>query len=92
MELKTFLFIPSLLVLWYDTFASIENKYCETLAYINNLKAAGIEAEVDVYEGMYHAFDMSEPESTAGKKAIKRFNEHFAYAKEHYFADQIITR
>ncbi len=76
----------------YTFVCTAEPFYCETLTYINNLKAAGIEAEVDVYEGMYHAFDMSEPESTVGKKAIKRFNEHFAYAKEHYFADQIITR
>ncbi len=72
----------------YTFVCTAEPFYCETLTYIDNLKAAGIEAKVDVYEGMYHAFDMSEPESDAGREAIKRFNEHFAYAKENYFADQ----
>ena len=76
----------------YTFVCTAEPFYCETLTYIDNLKAAGIEAKVDVYEGMYHAFDMSEPKSTAGREAIKRFNEHFAYAKEHYFADQTNVR
>lgn len=72
----------------YTFVCTAEPFYCETLTYIDNLKAAGVDAKVDVYEGMYHAFDMSEPESRTGSEAIKRFNEHFAFAKEHYFADQ----
>lgn len=72
----------------YTFVCTAEPFYCETLTYINNLRAVGIDAEVDIYEGMYHAFDMSEPESRTGSEAIKRFNEHFAFAKEHYFADQ----
>ncbi len=72
----------------YTFVCTAEPFYCETLTYIDNLKAAGIPAKVDVYEGLYHAFDMSEPDSPAGKAAIKSFNKHFAYAKEHYFADQ----
>ncbi len=28
----------------------------ETLTFIDNLKNAGIEASVDVYDGVYHAF------------------------------------
>ncbi len=72
----------------YTFVCTAEPFHCETLTYIDNLKEAGIDAEVDVYEGMYHAFDMSEPESSAGSEAIKRFNEHFAFAKEHYFAEQ----
>ena len=58
----------------------------ETLTYIDNLKKAGIEANVDVYEDMYHAFDMNEPELPVSKAAINRFNEAFALAKEKYFA------
>ena len=58
------------------------------MKYVDDLKAAGVEAEVDVYEGMYHAFDMSEPKNPISKEAIKRFNERFAYAKENYFAKQ----
>ena len=47
-----------------------------------------MEAKVDIYEGMYHAFDMNEPNNPISKEAIKNFNEVFAYAKEHYFATQ----
>ncbi len=72
----------------YTFVCTAEPFYCETLTYIENLKSAGIDAEVDIYEGMYHAFDMSEPKSSSGKEAIKRFNEKFAYAKEHYFVEQ----
>ncbi len=72
----------------YTFVCTAEPFYCETLTYIDNLKSAGVEANVDVYEGLYHAFDMYEPKSPAGREAIKNFNEKFAYAKEHYFAEQ----
>mgnify|MGYP004536781655 CR=1 FL=1 len=48
--------------------------------------AAGVEAEIDIYEGLYHAFDMLTPWRKASKLAARRFEEHFLYAKEHYFA------
>ncbi len=73
----------------YTFVCTAEPFYCETLTYIENLQKAGIEAEVDVYEGMYHAFDMNEPNHPTSKEAIRRFNERFAYAKEHYFAEQM---
>lgn len=72
----------------YTFVCTAEPFYCETLKYIDDLKAAGIDAEVDVYEGMYHAFDMNEPKHPTSRDAIKNFNEHFAYAREHYFAEQ----
>ncbi len=72
----------------YSFVCTAEPFYCETVKYIDDLKAAGIEAELDVYEGMYHAFDMNEPKHPTSREAIKNFNEHFAYAKEHYFAEQ----
>ena len=72
----------------YTFVCTAEPFYCETLKYIDDLKAAGIDAEVDVYEGMYHAFDMNEPKHPISRDAIKNFNEHFAYAREHYFAEQ----
>ena len=59
--------------------------YAETLAFIENLKKAGVEAEVDVYPGLYHAFDMMEPELEVSKEAIAKFEERFEYACEHYF-------
>ncbi len=72
----------------YTFVCTAEPFYCETLKYIDDLKAAGIDAGVDVYEGMYHAFDMNEPKHPTSRDAIKNFNEHFAYAREHYFAEQ----
>jgi acetyl esterase/lipase len=72
----------------YTFVCTAEPFYCETLQFIDSLKAAGVEARVDVYDGMYHAFDMSEPDHPVSREAIRRFNEMFAYAKEHYFAPQ----
>ena len=72
----------------YTFVCTAEPFYCETLTYIDNLKAAGIEASVDVYKGLFHAFDMNKPNLATSKEAIERFNERFAYAKEHYFAKQ----
>ncbi len=72
----------------YTFVCTAEPFFCETLQFIDSLKAAGVEARVDVYDGMYHAFDMSEPDHPVSREAIRRFNEMFAYAKEHYFAPQ----
>ncbi|MBE6016980.1 MAG: alpha/beta hydrolase [Lachnospiraceae bacterium] len=60
--------------------------YAETIAYTDNLKAAGVEAECDVYPTNIHAFDMLYPGLDASKAAIAGFNEHFRHAAEHYFA------
>ncbi len=63
--------------------------YSETLTYIDALKKAGIEAEVDVYPTDFHAFDIMHTEWDISKEAAEKFNEHFAYALEHYFAEQV---
>ena len=60
--------------------------YSETLAYIENLKKCGIPAEVDVYHGNVHAFDMICPDNEQSKIAVKKFEEHFEYAVNHYFS------
>ena len=39
-------------------------------------------------DGLFHAFDMNKPDLAISKEAIERFNERFAYAKEHYFVEQ----
>ena len=72
----------------YTFVCTAEPFYCETLTFIDNLKKAGIEASVDIYESLYHAFDMNSPKLDISKEAIERFNERFTYAKEHYFAKQ----
>lgn len=60
--------------------------YSETCTYIENLRKAGVEAELDVYPSDMHAFDMMAPDEPLSKQAAERFNQHFAYAMEHYFA------
>ena len=61
--------------------------YTETLQYIENLKAAGVPAEADVYHSDVHAFDLLHPEDELSREAVQRFNEHFEYALTHYFCD-----
>lgn len=63
--------------------------YRETLTYIENLKRAGIPAEMDIYHNDMHAFDMLDPDSELAKMAAEKFNQHFAYAMGHYFCEQI---
>ena len=71
------------------TFVGRGEPFCaETLAYVEALKAAGVEAEADVYDTDYHAFDMLKPGWDVSKAAAERFNERFRYAMEHYFAPQ----
>ena len=35
---------------------------------------------------MIHAFDILKPSLDISKEAIKKFDEQFRYAKDHYFA------
>ena len=55
--------------------------YAETLAYVENLRAAGIEAEVDVYHTDMHAFDMLRDDDLS-REATEKFERHFEYALE----------
>ena len=71
------------------TFVSTgEPFYAETLAYVEALRAAGVRAEVDVYEGLYHAFDMLEPDLPESQQARERFCEHFERVASTCFAPQ----
>nr|WP_297707447.1 alpha/beta hydrolase [uncultured Butyrivibrio sp.] len=72
----------------YTFVGTAEPFYDETLTFISNLKKAGVEASLDVYDGMYHAFDMMEPASEISQKAIRNFEEHFEYALNNYFSKQ----
>lgn len=60
--------------------------YAETLEYIEKLKAAGVTASVDVYHTDMHAFDMLRPDEEISREAIRKFEDQFAYAMEHYHA------
>ena len=66
--------------------------YAETLRYIRELKKQGIPARVDVYHSDMHAFDMMRPEAEESRAAAAQFNRAFAYAKRHFFAEQMKKR
>ena len=72
----------------YTYVGDIEPFYCETVEYIGNLKRAGVEASLDVYRGWFHAYDMIFPFTRKSREAIRRFEEQYLYATEHYFAPQ----
>ena len=54
--------------------------YSGTLKYVEDLKAAGVNAEADVYHTDVHAFDMLRPESEEARRAIEKLNERFEKA------------
>ncbi len=57
--------------------------YAETLQYVENLKTAGVEAEVDVYHTDLHAFDLMRDDDLS-REAIAAFERQFEYALEHF--------
>ena len=62
--------------------------YAETLAYIQNLRSAGIDAECDVYPGDMHAFDMLAPFANESRRAAHVFMERYLDAIETRYAPQ----
>lgn len=58
--------------------------YTETLQFIDHLKRAGIEAEVDVYHTDVHAFDMLRPEEDLSRRATAVFEKKFEFALENF--------
>jgi acetyl esterase/lipase len=61
----------------YTFVADGEPFYAETLAYVRNLQAAGVNAKVDVWPGNVHAFDMLFPLKKESKAARRRLCEEF---------------
>jgi acetyl esterase/lipase len=72
----------------YTFVGTIEPFYDETVRYFNNLRRAGVSAEVTIYEGCYHAFDQICPKADISQIAVKKMLEEFLYAAAHYFAKQ----
>lgn len=62
--------------------------YCETVQYVENLRACGIPAGLDVYHSDTHAFDMMHPGEPLSREAAEKFNAAFARAQAAYFAPQ----
>lgn len=72
----------------YTFVSTAEPFYAETLAYVQRLRDAGVEASVDVYAGLFHAFDMLTPFLPVSRRAATAFEGQFEYAVRHYFARQ----
>ena len=62
--------------------------YAETVRYFENLRAAGVPAELDVYHTEMHAFDMMDPDAALSRQAAETFNRRFAAARQRFFAPQ----
>ena len=62
--------------------------WSETVTYCENLRKAGVECAYDVFQGLYHAFDIYQPDLPESRLAADSFEQHFLYAREHYFAPQ----
>ncbi len=54
--------------------------YCETVKYVEELKKAGVPAELDVYHIDVHAFDAFFPLLKVSREARASFNRHFEKA------------
>ncbi|MGI9614157.1 MAG: alpha/beta hydrolase [Acidimicrobiales bacterium] len=70
------------------TYVGAVDPFCsETIDYIEKLKAAGVPAEIDVYEGGYHGFDLVK-KANVTKRAHERLAQWFETAVEEYTAPQ----
>ena len=67
---------------------SIEPFRDEAVAWIESLKAAGIDAEYRIMPGCFHCFDVLAPESTPAREAHAFLVERLRYAFEHFHASQ----
>lgn len=74
----------------YTYVGSIEPFRDETKAYIAALQKAGVQADMDVYDGCFHGFDIICPKSQIARQATGKCLERFQYAVEHYFAPQSV--
>lgn len=71
------------------TFVGDIEPFCdETKQYVSNLQAAGVQAEIDVYPGCFHSFDVVCKNAAISRQARARYLERFRYAAEHYFSKQ----
>ena len=60
----------------------------ETIQYVENLRAAGVDVEFRLFERCYHGFDGIRPDSKVGREANAFVAEQFAAAVDSRFAPQ----
>lgn len=66
---------------------TIEPFYDETVAFVERLRACGVEVQFKTYEGCFHAFDMMGAGTKVGKDAKAFLMDSFRYAQSHYYAE-----
>lgn len=70
----------------YTFVGDIEPFHDETVNYVEALKRAGIPADIDIYQGCYHAFDIVGADTQIGKAATRAWVKKFKFAAENYYA------
>lgn len=60
----------------------------ETIAYVDNLRKAGVPVQFEIFKGCYHAFEQFTPKAKVSQKALALLTEAYRYAVGHYFAEQ----
>lgn len=66
---------------------TVEPFYDETVAFVKNLRSAGVSVTFKEYEGCFHAFDMLVPSADVSKDAKAFLKSAYDYAQENYFAE-----
>jgi acetyl esterase/lipase len=66
----------------------IETFRDETIAYVENLRAAGVPVEFEIFPGAFHGFDGLAPKARVSIEATQLRNRWFRHAVQNYFAEQ----
>lgn len=72
----------------YTYVGDLEPFLCETITYINNLKKANVESNIDIYKNWFHAYDLYFPYKKKSREAIKKFEKAYLEASIKYNAKQ----
>ncbi len=76
----------------YTFVGSLDPFRDETIAYVKALRDAGVQAQMDVYDSWYHAYDIYNPDAQDCKEAAERFLNHFRAALDKTENDKPIGR
>lgn len=72
----------------YSFVGDIEPFYDEVFRYIEELKNAGVNAQLDIYKGAFHFFDRLVPKSKLARQAVSNLMENYKNATNELYAEQ----
>lgn len=72
----------------YSYVGTVDPLYDETRIYFERLRAAGVDAKADFYEGGFHGFDALGAGKPIGKRCFENLRAAFSHACKTYFAPQ----